>query len=134
LAELERLAVEAGFEINRFAKLAGRQPAQMRRVFRRCVGMPPRDWLGMRRILYVQSLLLAGLSVKQCAEKAGFRNSPRLCERFKAMTGLRPRQFVAAVRAGSHPRPLELEISTMDCVGSTDGEALRQALILARAH
>lgn len=95
-ADFDEIAAELGTSRETF-----------RKRFRKESGEPPVRYRNRRRIEIAQDLLAStGLSLRQIAATLGFTDEFHLSKRFKAVTGLSPREFRADQDApGEDGRP-----------------------------
>jgi AraC family transcriptional regulator len=81
---LEQMAAEAHLSSCHFA-----------RQFKAATGLPPHQYVIMRRIDRAKHLIQAGtdLSLAEVAAHAGFSDQSQFCRHFKRLVGVTPRQF-----------------------------------------
>lgn len=83
---LDELAAIAGLSVFRFAT-----------VFRRHHGTSPYRYLSATRVRAAQDLLRRGVPPAIAAIEVGFCDQSHLCRHFRAVCGMTPGQFMAAI-------------------------------------
>src|SRR5262249_57231047 len=85
---LEEMAATAHLSVYHFA-----------RQFKAATGLPPHQYVIMRRVERAKLLLQGGdLSLAEVAADAGFAGQSVLCHHFKRLVGVTPRQFRMSAR------------------------------------
>lgn len=80
--------------LKELAKRVHMSPYYFARAFKNTVGMPPHQYILMRRILKSQKLLKeTDTSISEIAEKCGFHDQAHFNHKFKAWTGTTPRTY-----------------------------------------
>jgi methylphosphotriester-DNA--protein-cysteine methyltransferase len=102
----EKLAAEAKYNTEAFARACHVSTRHLRRQCWRYAEMPLREWLGKQRILEAQRRLSAGQIPKQFVGDLGFGHTRDFYEFFKRRTGLTTVEFVHVLKA-SQPLPGE---------------------------
>ncbi len=97
------------FTTAQLAAVAGMQPRTLQRVFRRHVGLSPREFAHACRISHFKGLMRDGASVTEATYAAGYGSSSRVYEGSKASLGMSPGQY-AKGGAG-----LTLRYGSADC-------------------
>lgn len=87
-AMLESLAVQPS--ATSLARRCGLSPVQFRRVFHQAAGIPPRAWLGRRRIEEAGRLLRDGRPIAEAGAAVGFAGTSAFVTAFRRATGLPP--------------------------------------------
>jgi AraC family transcriptional regulator len=92
---LEQLAAVARLSVYHFA-----------RQFKTATGLPPHQYVILRRVERAKQLLQAetGLSLAEVALRAGFSDQSMFCLHFKLLVGVTPRQFRMSVRIAYNPQ------------------------------
>ncbi len=67
----------------------------LQHIFREQTGYTLSDYIRMKRIIHVQSLIAGGVSATNAAAAAGFKDYTTFYRSFKAVTGTTPRKFTA---------------------------------------
>jgi AraC-like DNA-binding protein len=80
------------------ARVAHFSEYHFHRLFRRRFGKTPKRVLVERQIEEAKRLMLAGQRPADAAGRAGFAHQSHLTSRFKAMTGVTPKQWLLANR------------------------------------
>jgi AraC family transcriptional regulator of adaptative response/methylated-DNA-[protein]-cysteine methyltransferase len=77
------------------AAKAGLSPFHFQRVFKKAMGVSPKQYAKARRAARVRSSLAAGTAVTDAVFEAGFQSNSRFYENADAMLGMRPRAYRA---------------------------------------
>ncbi|QEH39006.1 Multiple antibiotic resistance protein MarA [Aquisphaera giovannonii] len=93
--------LEAGTSLERMAAAARLSPYHFARQFKAATGLPPHQFVILRRVERAKQLLHAGdLSLSEVAAQAGFSSQSALGHHFKRLVGVTPRQFRLSARIG----------------------------------
>jgi AraC family transcriptional regulator len=94
----ERL--DAGLTLEQMAAVARLSPYHFARQFKTATGLPPHQYVILRRVERAKQLLQAAtdLSLAEVALHACFSDQSVLCLHFKRLVGLTPRQFRMSAR------------------------------------
>jgi AraC family transcriptional regulator len=88
----ERL--DAGLTLEQMAAVARLSAYHFARQFKAATGLPPHQFVIMRRVERAKVLLLGSdLSLAEVAARAGFSDQSQFCQHFKRLVGVTPRQF-----------------------------------------
>jgi len=80
--------------VETLAKISGYTPSYYRRVFQRAFGMPPVQYINLKRVEKAKKMLLSGLYTKsEIARLCGFENQQFFARVFKKYTGKTPSEF-----------------------------------------
>ena len=83
-------------QINDLSRYIGIDRTYLYRIFTASENMSPKQYLMQVRINAAKKMLLAGTySVGETALSCGFADSASFCGRFKRITGMTPKEFVA---------------------------------------
>ena len=76
------------------------QATDLARQFKAATGLPPHQYVIMRRVERAKQLLQAGtdLSLAEVAARAGFSDQSQFSQHFKRMVGVTPGQFRTPAR------------------------------------
>jgi AraC family transcriptional regulator len=87
--------LDTGPTLEQMAAVARLNPYYLARQFKRATGLPPHQYLIMRRIERAKQLLQTGgdVSLAEVAAHAGFSDQSQFCQHFKRLTGVTPGQF-----------------------------------------
>jgi AraC family transcriptional regulator len=87
--------LDAGPSLEQLAAVARVSSFHFARQFKVATGLPPHQYVIMRRIERAKQLLQAGtdLSLAEVAAHAGFSDQSVFCHHFKRLVGITPRQF-----------------------------------------
>jgi AraC family transcriptional regulator len=94
----ERL--DAGLTLEQMAAVARLSPYHFARQFKKATGLPPHQYVILRRVERAKQLLQAAtdLSLAEVALHAGFSDQSVFCLHFKRLVGVTPRQFRTPAR------------------------------------
>lgn len=86
--------------LKELAQKVNMSPYYFARAFKNTVGMPPHQYILMRRILKSQKLLKnTETSIAEIAETCGFHDQAHFNHKFKSWTGTTPRKYRKSVKA-----------------------------------
>jgi AraC family transcriptional regulator len=86
--------LEAGPTLGQLAAVARLSPYHFARQFKTATGLPPHQFVILRRVERAKQLLQGGdLSLAEVAAHAGFSGQSVFCHHFKRLVGVTPRQF-----------------------------------------
>ncbi len=88
---------EQSVSLAALGKVAGLSPFHLQRLFRRCLGLSPRQYQLARRMEQMREGLATGGSVTEAIYSAGYSSSSRFYERATAGLGMKP----GALRRGA---------------------------------
>jgi len=80
------------------ARLTGRSPFYLSRVFRRAFGMPPYTYLARLRVQHARILLLSGHSMLSVTYTTGFSDQSHFIRHFKRVMGVTPGAYLRTMR------------------------------------
>ena len=93
----ERL--DAGLSLKQMAAVARLSAYHFARQFKAATGLPPHQFVILRRVERARLLLQGGdLSLAEVAAHAGFSGQSVFCHHFKRLVGVTPRQFRMSAR------------------------------------
>jgi AraC family transcriptional regulator len=94
----ERL--DAGLTLKQLAAVARLSAYHFARQFKAATGLPPHQFVILRRVERAKQLLQTGsdFSLAEVAAHAGFSDQSQFCHHFKRLVGVTPRQFRAPAR------------------------------------
>ena len=92
--------LDAGPTLEQMAAVARLSPYHFARQFKRATGLPPHQYVILRRVERARQLLQAGpdLSLAEVAMHAGFSDQSQFCRHFKRLVGITPGQFRTPTR------------------------------------
>jgi len=101
-------AVEAHYaasrEVTWYARRLGYSPRSLSRATQEAVGRSAKQFIDDRVVLEAKRLLAhGGITVTECARRAGFGDSANFSKFFRARTGLTPGAFAARARGSAGP-------------------------------
>jgi AraC-like DNA-binding protein len=88
------------WSLEAMANLAGMSRARFALKFRDVVGSTPGEHLAACRVSEAQRLLLAGLELKQVADRVGYMSPRAMSRSFERIVGMAPGRWLAAVLEG----------------------------------
>jgi len=92
--------LDAGLTLEQMAAAAHLSVYHFARQFKAATGLPPHQYVILRRVERAKHLLQAGteLSLAEVAAYAGFSDQSQFCHHFKRLVGLTPGQFRMSAR------------------------------------
>ena len=91
--------LDGGPSLAQLAAVVGLNPYHFARQFKRATGLPPHQYVIMRRVERAKQLLQGGdCSLAEVAARAGFSGQSVFCHHFKRLLGVTPRQFRMSAR------------------------------------
>jgi AraC family transcriptional regulator len=92
--------LHAGPSLEQMAAVARVSPYHFARQFKAATGLPPHQYVIMRRIEWAKHLLERGgdFTLAQVAARAGFSDQSQFCQHFKRLVGVTPRKFRKSAR------------------------------------
>jgi AraC family transcriptional regulator len=92
--------LDASPTLGQMAAVARLSPYHFARQFRAATGLPPHQYVIMRRVEWARQLLQAGadLSLAEVATDAGFSDQSQFTQHFKRIVGVTPGQFRMSAR------------------------------------
>jgi AraC family transcriptional regulator len=92
--------LDAGPTLEQMAAVARLSPYHFARQFKAATGLPPHQFVILRRVERAKQLLRAqtGLSLAEVAAHAGFSDQSQFTHHFKRLVGVTPRQFRTPAR------------------------------------
>jgi AraC family transcriptional regulator len=100
--------LDASPTLEHMAAVARLSPYHFARQFKAATGLPPHQYVILRRVERAKGLLQAGtdLSLAEVAVDAGFSDQSQLSHHFKRLVGVTPRQFRMSARIASRQQVL----------------------------
>lgn len=108
LCDYIRANLEARLTLTALGQQAGMSPAHLQRVFRRVVGVSPRQYADACRLGHLKTQLKKGDSVTTALTGAGYGSPSRLYERATAQLGMTPGQYQKGA-------PVPIRFTTATC-------------------
>jgi AraC family transcriptional regulator len=95
VAEYVEEHLDAGLTLGQMAAVARLSVYHFARQFKAATGLPPYQYVILRRVERARQLLQAGtdLSLAEVAAHAGFSDQSQFTHHFKRLVGVTPRQF-----------------------------------------
>jgi AraC family transcriptional regulator len=92
--------LDASPTLEQMAAVARLSPYHFARQFKAATGLPPHQYVILRRVERAKQLLHAGtdLSLAEVALRAGFSDQSQFCRHFKRLVGVTPGRFRAPAR------------------------------------
>jgi AraC family transcriptional regulator len=79
--------------LQELARLALLSPFHFQRLFKKTVGLTPKEFLLRLRVEKIKLLMKEGTSLSKIAAETGFTDQSHLIRTFKKLTGTTPREF-----------------------------------------
>jgi len=79
--------------LQELARLALLSPFHFQRLFKKTVGLTPKEFLLRLRVEKIKLLMKEGISLAKIAAQTGFTDQSHLIRTFKKLTGTTPREF-----------------------------------------
>jgi AraC family transcriptional regulator len=100
VAEYVEEHLDAALTLNQLAAVAHLSAYHFARQFKAATGLPPHQYVIMRRVERARHLLQAGtdLSLAEVAAHAGFSDQSQFARHFKRLVGVSPRRFGISAR------------------------------------
>jgi AraC family transcriptional regulator len=94
--------LDGGPTLAQLAAVVGLNPYHFARQFKAATGLPPHQYVILRRVERARLLLQAGtdLSLAEVALRAGFSDQSQFSRHFKRLVGVTPRRFRMSARSG----------------------------------
>ncbi|HUR53752.1 MAG TPA: methylated-DNA--[protein]-cysteine S-methyltransferase [Gemmataceae bacterium] len=105
-----RTNLESPLTLAALGRQAGMSPAHFQRVFKRVVGVSPRQFADACRLNHLKSSLKKGATVTTAMTAAGYGSSSRLYERAGGQLGMTPREY----RAGGEKQRIRFATAACD--------------------
>jgi AraC family transcriptional regulator len=92
--------LDASPSLEQMAAVARLSPYHFARQFKQATGLPPHQYVIMRRVERAKQFLQAGtdVSLAGLAARVGFSDQSQFCHHFKRVVGVTPRQFCNSAR------------------------------------
>lgn len=95
---LEQLAREKSYRVTDVCEALGCSQRHLYAIFTRDIGLPPKTWMDLERMVVARRMLLSGDSAEQVAEELGFMSVVSFRRKFNQVYRISPGRFV------KHPR------------------------------
>ena len=92
--------LDPGPTLEQMAAVAHLSPYHFARQFKQATGLPPYQYVILRRVEWARQLLQtqSGLSLAEVAARAGFSDQSQFSHHFKRLVGVTPGQFRRSAR------------------------------------
>lgn len=101
---LSQLALQAKFRVDALAKLIGVSDRQLRSLFTEALGMAPKSWMQLERMVQARLLLAEGRSVAEVSEQLGFTPGSNFARDFQEFHEVSPTDFQRKTASHRLPR------------------------------
>lgn len=103
---LEELAFRNGYRVEAICHEIGCGIRYFHFVFLRDIGLPPKRWMRLERMVVARRMLFGGRTPDEVAERVGFASTNNFNREFTAIYRMTPRQFmeIAKSRQGMDDR------------------------------
>lgn len=91
---LEKLAYSKGYRVGDICAALGCSQRHLYAIFLRDVGLPPKQWLDLERMVVARRKLEGGRVIREVAEDLGYTSVVAFGRRFERVYGLPPGRFV----------------------------------------
>ncbi len=95
---LEDLARQSNYRVADVCEALGLSQRHVYTVFMRDIGLPPKTWMNLERMVVARRLLLGGMSAEMVAEELGFWSVEAFRRKFYKVYRTSPGRFIC------HPR------------------------------
>ena len=90
---LERLALSKGYRVVEVCRALGCSSRYLHTLFIRDIGLPPKQWMNLERMVVARRKLEGGKCPKEVALELGFRSKHPFCRQFEKFYQTSPEQF-----------------------------------------
>lgn len=90
---LERLALGKGYRVSEVCRALGCSSRYLHTLFVRDIGLPPKQWMNLERMVVARRKLEGGKCPKEVALELGFRSEPPFYRQFEKFYQTTPEQF-----------------------------------------
>lgn len=91
---LERLAYGKTYRVGAICEALGCSQRHLYSVFMRDIGLPPKDWLVLEKMVVARRKLEGGLSISRVARDMGYNSVVSFSRRFEKIHGVSPGRFM----------------------------------------
>jgi AraC-like DNA-binding protein len=91
---LEQLALSKGYRVGDICEALGCSQRGLYSIFLRDIGLPPKHWLDLERMVVARRKLEGGRAIKEVAEELGYASMIGFSRRFERVYGLPPGRFL----------------------------------------
>lgn len=92
---LSTLAIRCNYRLDQICKILDISPRHLRRLFDRCLGICPKQWIISERMVYARTLLRGGMSIRETSEILGFSAQKEFHREFRNHYEMAPSHFRA---------------------------------------
>jgi AraC-like DNA-binding protein len=118
---LETLALSRAYRVEDVCTALGCSQRYLYVVFLRDVGLPPKTWMNLERMVVARRKLEGGKSIEQVAQDLGFLSVESFRRRFYDLYKVSPARFVKSHRFFDPTRPIPPEYRVSKRVRSEAG-------------
>lgn len=91
---MESLALKKGYRVSAVCSALGCSHRTLYAIFLRDIGLPPKFWMNLERMVVARRKLEGGKSIQQVAKDLGFLSAAAFNRRFYQMYRMTPGRFV----------------------------------------
>lgn len=91
---LEKLAYSKAYRVGDICEALGCSQRHLYTVFMRDIGLPPKHWLVLEKMVVARRKLEGGVSIRKVARDMGYNSVVSFSRRFEKMHGVSPGRFV----------------------------------------
>jgi AraC-like DNA-binding protein len=103
---LEKLALSKGYRVADVCAELGCSERYLYTVFMRDIGLPPKTWMNLERMVVARRKLEGGKTIVQVARDLGFLSIEAFTRKFYAAYRISPGRFVKSRKVFDPSRPL----------------------------
>lgn len=91
---LEKLAYNKDYRVGDICEALGCSQRHLYSVFMRDIGLPPKQWLVLEKMVVARRKLEGGVSIRKVARDMGYNSVVSFSRRFEKMHGVSPGRFI----------------------------------------
>lgn len=118
---LETLALSRAYRVEEVCTALGCSQRYLYVVFLRDIGLPPKTWMNLERMVVARRKLEGGVSIEQVAQDLGFLSVEAFRRRFYDLYKVSPGRFLRSRRIFDPTRPIPPEFRVSRRVGKEAG-------------
>lgn len=102
---LEELAFRSGYRVDAICREIGCGIRYFHFIFLRDIGLPPKKWMRLERMVVARRMLFGGRTPDHVARHIGFANTNNFSREFAAIYRMTPQRFLEVTAPLFHPVP-----------------------------
>jgi AraC-like DNA-binding protein len=107
---LEELAFEKSYRVSDLCATLGCSQRYLYVVFMRDIGLPPKQWMNLERMVVARRKLAGGKTAREVASDLGFMSVESFRRRFYKVYRISPLRFVKRIKVFDPSNPIPMEI------------------------